>query len=251
MMRILIFLTIFTLTSCTYLYKNDNDYPYNYQDTFTSQDYLNHLEGIANLFIENNKVKKPNQRSRRYLNKIAKELYLNNQGLFQKDDFGINFYIVEDSRNFYFSLPKNNVFMSRGLLRNYMNSENIFVAVLLGELIRSKIGIYEKKKLIPLNSYTIDDMIRINNLNLNAKRDLNNLVYEVLIKSGYDPEARLLWLQTLNRQSISFSVQGVHSHELSKEEFLLKNYMVNSGEDENLIFEKNSSRQFYYFKESI
>ncbi|EPZ50527.1 hypothetical protein M902_1572 [Bacteriovorax sp. BAL6_X] len=251
MMRILIFLTIFTLTSCTYFYKNDNDYPYNYQDTFTSQDYLNHLEGIANLFIANNRVKKANQRSRRYLNKIAKELYLNNQGLFQKDDFGINFYIVEDNRNFYFSLPKNNVFMSRGLLRNYMNSENIFVAVLLGELIRSKIGIYERKRLIPLNSYTIDDMIRINSLDLNAKRDLNNLVYEVLIKSGYDPEARLLWLQTLNRQSISFSVQGVHSHELSKEEFLLKNYMVNSGEDKNLIFEKNSSRQFYYFKESI
>ncbi|MFG1500325.1 hypothetical protein ABMA70_08965 [Halobacteriovorax sp. XZX-3] len=250
-MKILILLTLFSFTSCTYLYKKDNDYPYNYQDTFTSQDYLTHLEGIAELFIKNNKVRKPNRRSLRYLNTIAKELYLNNQGLFQKDDFGINFYIVDDNRNFYFSLPKNNVFMSRGLLKNYMNSENIFVAVLLGELIRSKIGIYEKKKLIPLNSYTIDDMIRINNLDLNAKRDLNNLVYEVLIKSGYDPEARLLWLQTLNRQSISFSVQGVHSHELSKEEFLLKNYMVNSGEDENLIFEKNSSRLFYYFKESI
>ncbi len=239
------------MSSCTYLYKKDATYPYGHQDKFSSEDYLNHLEGIADLFIKNNKVRKLNSRSQQYLNKMARELYLNNQGLFQKDDVGINFYIVDDKRNFYFSLPKQNVFMSKGLLKNFMNSENIFAAVLLGELIRSKIGIYKKNKLIPLNSYTIEDMIRINRLELSAKRELNNLVYDVLKKSGYDPEARLLWLQTLNRQSISFSVQDVHSHELSKEEFLLKNYMVRSAKDENAIFEKNSSRQFYYFKESI
>lgn len=250
-MKIIILLTLFTLTSCSYFYKSDKDYPYNYHDTFSSSDYLSHLEGLAELYIKNNKVRKLNYRSRRYLKKLSRELYFNNQALFQKDDVGINFYVVDDERNFYFSLPKDNVFMSKGLLKKYMNSESIFVSVLLGELLRSKIGIYKKNKLIPLNSYTVEDMIRINKLDINSNRDLNNLVFDVLKKSGYDPEARLLWLQTLNRQSISFSVQDIHPHELSKEEFLLKNYMVSSGKDENLIYEKNSSRQFYYFKESI
>ncbi|AYF45974.1 hypothetical protein BALOs_2992 [Halobacteriovorax sp. BALOs_7] len=250
-MKLYIFISILFLTSCTYLYKDDKGYPYNYEVDFTSKDYLVHLEGVAELFIKNNKVKRPSRRSNRYLQKIARELYLNNQSLFVKDDFGINFYIVEDNRNFYFSLPRNNVFMSRGVLRRFMNSESIFVSVLIGELLRSKIGIYEKNKIIPLNSYTVKDMIRLNRLDLNAKRDLNNLVYDVLKKSGYDPEARLLWLQTLNRQSLSFSTQEVYSRDLSKEEFLLKNYMVQSTKDENLIFEKNSSKQFYKFKESI
>lgn len=250
-MKLLILIPIFIITSCSYLYKADNGYPYNYQNNFTAKDYLNHLSGIADLYIKNNKVKKTSKRSQRYLKRLTRELYLNNQSLFVKDDYEVNFYIVEDSRNFYFSLPGNYVFMSRGVLKNFMNSESIFVSVFFGELLKSKIGIYEKNKIIPLNSNTVEDMIRLNKLDLNAKKDLNNLVYDVMKKSGYDPEARLLWIQRLNRHSLSFTTQDVHSRVLSKEEFLLKSYMVQSSKEEDFIFEKNSSSDFYYFRESI
>ncbi|OIQ18283.1 MAG: hypothetical protein BM556_08460 [Bacteriovorax sp. MedPE-SWde] len=251
-MKLIIITLAIALSSCSILQNNEERYPTGIEKEYTSQDYMKHLYRISSLYLENNKkvVKKASKRSQAYFSKIQKRIVLNNENILTGKEKP-EIYIVNDLRPFYFSVPNGRYFFSRGLIKKYIKNEDLFISIFTTELLRSELGIFAKKVFVPFKNVTLKRMLALSRLDLKTKARLNNLTFEVMKRSGFDPEAKLLWLQMENRNSIEFSLQYESPSLISKEEYYIKNYMVKQDSSEDISYEKNSSRDFYLFRKSV
>lgn len=251
MEKLVILLTLI-LCSCSFYSKKENIYPFGFQRDYKSSDYMSHLKRISDLYISNsnNKIHKVSKSSEKYFNKLQKRIILNNENIFI-GKYEPEVFIVMNKMPFYFSVPGNRIFFSSALIKKYVKNEDLFISIFTTELLRSDLSIYRKELVIPFENVNLDRMLKISKLDLRNKVKLNNLTYEVMKRSGFDPEAKLLWLQMENRNSIDFSLQYDNHNLISKEEFHIKNYIVKQDKVERITYEKNSSREFYNFRSYV
>lgn len=226
-------------------------YPVNELRTVSSQEYMNHLERLSEIYLRENKKQYVNvKRYNKYFKRVKQRIYINNENVLLQTE-KINVYIIRDNAPFYFSMPGMNIFLSKGLIVKYMKNEDMFISLLSREILKSNLGIYKKAKVVPFDKISIQDLVKLSRLDLKTTRKLNNLNYSILKRSGYDPESMLFWLQMQNRNSIDFSKQYESPNEISKEEFYLKNFLVTQQKADDIAFEKNSSPEFYRFRKYV
>ena len=249
MYKILSFIFIF-ISSCALNEKPS--FPYNELRSFEVEDYENHYGAIAQNFIGNNRkyILPSSASSRRYLKRIAEKVFTNNESIFKDQSKKLAFYWLRDKRPIVFSLPGGHIFMSDGLLRNYVRSEDVFISIVTYEILKSHLTIYKKQIMIPFKDIDLKAALKLSDIDLVTRNKMNILTYEVLKRSGYDPEARLLWIQLLNKNSIDFSLLYDNPSILPKEEYLFKNY-VSTKRESGLEFERSASRQFYNFRKRL
>ncbi|EQC43331.1 hypothetical protein [Bacteriovorax sp. Seq25_V] len=250
--KILLFLLVITLSSCALLKGKDETYATNYKREMGSEDYAKHLEAITKKFVDKNKkkIRKISSANDPYIKYLVDRISQNNEIVISKNK-KVDLYIVEDRRPFYFSMPEGNIFISSQMFIKYFKSEDIFISAFTSEFAKSTLWIYQKQILIPREDYKIESMIKFARLPFIEKVKLNNLSYEMMKRSGYDPAAQLLWLQTQNRNTIDFSFMYEVPSEMAREEFYLKNYIVSKGDESSITYERNSSRMFYNLKQKI
>ncbi len=226
-------------------------YPYNQLRSLEVEDYESHYSSIAANFVRNNKryILPSSRSSKRYLKRIAAKVFTNNEGIL-KADSELKFYWLKDKRPIVFSLPGGYIFMSDGLLRNYVRNEDVFISIVTYEILKSHLTIYKKQIMIPFKDVDLKTVLKLSDIDLITRNKMNILTYEVLKRSGYDPEARLLWIQLLNKNSIDFSLLYDNPSILPKEEYLFKNY-VSTKREGGLEFERSASRQFYNFRKRL
>jgi len=224
----------------------------NYKRDMTSHDYAKHLEAITLKFVEQNKrnIRRISSTTDEYIKYLIERISQNNEIVLSKRE-RVDLYIVKDRRPFYFSMPDGNIFISSQMFIKYFKSEDIFISAFTSELAKSTLWIYQKQVLIPREDYRIENMIKFAKLPFAEKVKLNNLSYEIMKRSGYDPAAQLLWLQTQNRNTVDFSFMYEVPSEMAREEYYLKNYIVNKGDESTITYERNSSKLFYKLKQKI
>lgn len=246
-----LFLLLTFLMSCSRFNYLKKEFPFNYRNNAEVEDYREHLSHIAKSYISSNKSKliKVSNSSKKYLFDLVNRIKNNNEIIFQ-DKAEIKLYLVKDSRPFIFSLPNGYYFISRGLVNNYIRSEDIFISMFVYELIRNELTIYKKISEIPYEKSTLSRVLQVTNLELETRNELNILTYKVLKRAGFDPEARLLWIQMVNKNSIDFSIMYESPNVIPKEEYLFKNYISNNKSD-NFEYERNSTRSFYSFRQRL
>src|SRR5690606_22995973 len=74
--------------------------------------------------------------TKKYLNAIYNAVVTNNELVFEQEK-EVQFFVVKQDSPFHFSLPNGHIFLSTGLLRKYITSEDLLVAVLSFEIFRS------------------------------------------------------------------------------------------------------------------
>lgn len=205
---------------------------------------------LSDTFVttKENHVKEFDEKASRYLISIYYRLIKNNELLL---DGGVRprFYLVEANVPIIFSMPTGNFFMSRGLLEKYLKSEDLFVAALSYEIIKSVRGIYEKKTIVPLGYIKLDRILSLSRVKLAIKTKINEWTYLMMLRSGYDPSTYLNWIQVQNKNVLDFSLQLGDTSTINKEEFAFKNLMVKNGINtaEKNKEDGNSSKDFYEF----
>lgn len=251
-MKLILLLAPLLLVGCSLYSSEKNMYPFGHEKKMVRDDYERHLIRLSDLYIQQagKKIVKLKNRNQKYFNKLQKRLTENNENIL-KEGNEANVYIVKDNRPFYFSTPGHRIFFSSGLIKKYVKNEDLFASIFTTEYLRSNLSIFKKIVLIPHDNVTLNKMLKVTSLDLKTKVDLNNLTYEVMKRSGFDPEAKLLWLQMENRNSIDFSLQYENSSMISTEEFYIKNYIVKQEKIDTITFEKNSSREFYQFRRFV
>jgi hypothetical protein len=247
MMKFLILIiSIASLFGCAH--NETYRYDYSLLGNPIERDYVDHLSSNGDAFLKNNDVVeiKLNKDSIKFLITIYDRLVLNNEALFSTQARP-SFHFIKNKTPFLFSLPNSQFFFSSGLIEKYLKSEEIFVAALASEVIRSQRLIYEKKMIIPTGSLSVEKMVGLCRLKSEIKVNVNEWAYTILKRSGFDASAYLNWIQVQNRNTLDFSFMLGDVVGISKEEHLFKNYLSRQGiaSVEKKINEANSSKEFY------
>lgn len=218
------------------------------------QDYTDHLADLGRAFLATQDVEaiKLSPRSQKYLEEVYYRIVRNNELLLDQNMAPV-FHVIKDRSIFYFSLPNAQIFLSQGLVDKYFRSEELFVACLTHEIIRSHRKIYEKKSSVPVGFVRLEKMLFLTRVSTEVKTELNKLSFFAMRRAGYDANAYLNWLQTQNKNTLDFMLQLGESRSISREELAFKNFLISeeAGFSETLDGDLNSSPGFYSFLNEI
>ncbi len=220
------------------------------ESNLQNQDFIDHLAYLSTELIANPdiKIRKITGKHERYLSEIYSRLVLNNE-LLLDSKLRPRFYLINHPTPLIFSLPKAQFFISNALVNKYIKSEEILVAALSFQIIKSHRNMYEKKAVIPTGTITLERLMSLGRIQLGDKNEIHKWAFLAMRRAGYDESAYLNWLQTLNKGSIDFSLMVGDPSILTREEFAFKSFMIKQKikETPDRIRDYNSSSEFYQF----
>jgi hypothetical protein len=213
-----------------------------------SRDYSDYLAFQKGPFLSTPGVKVYNQDAMtvRYLTTLLQEIIFKNETFF-KNIKSAKVTILDYESPLHFSLPRGEIFLSKGLISRYLKHESILVSILAYELVRSENLLYPKQLIIPVGYVTLERILSLNRLSLDEKMEVHKWAHHVTIRSGYDGEYYLSWLQTQNRNTADFLLQVGDANLITREESLFKAFLIKNATEEKVNGKKNSSKSFYTF----
>ncbi len=214
----------------------------------SKQDFEDHLASLKAPFLagHSTKVFKLDDGTRTYVESLMTDIIANNEIFFQKLKSG-NITILDTESPMHFSLPKGEIFLSRGLITKYIKNESMLVCILSYELVRSDRLLYPKQTVIPVGYVTLERMISLSRLTLDEKMEVHKWAHHLTVRSGFDGEYYLSWLQSQNRNTADFILQVGDANQITREESLFKAFLIKSTNEEQVMPRKESSKKFYSF----
>lgn len=240
-------LILLLLTSCASFRKPV--YDFSEVGVMTNQDYIDHLAALGDsylTFIQDRKINL-SESSKKYLLDIHDRIIKNNEIFLPKRETPY-FYLIHHSTPFIFSLPRSQYFISSGLVKKFLKNEQMFVAALTREIVRSQRNLYEKNIVLMTGNVSTEKMFQLLRLNQQVKSSLNEWSFVVLRRTGFDASALLAWIQLQNKNPLDFALYSGDRASVSREEYAFKNYLVKEKKvSTELAFadERNSSKPFY------
>ncbi len=217
----------------------------------TMQDYSDHLASLRVAFLSTPGVKVlTNEYARRYLTDLVGEIIAKNE-IFFRTLRTAKVTIIDTEAPLHFSLPKGELFLSRGLIQKYLKHESMLVGILAYELVRAENLLYPKLLIIPVGYIPLERILGLSRLTLEEKVETHKWAHYLTVRSGYDGEYYLSWLQTQNRNTADFILQVGDVNLINREESLFKAFLIKNSTDNEVVGKKNSSKQFYTFINSI
>jgi hypothetical protein len=222
-----------------------------YQE-MAAEDFADHLVSLKASFLSTPGVKvhqlKPS--SEKYVEGLAEEIISKNE-IFFKNLKKTNVTIIESNAPLHFSLPRGEIFLSVGLISKYLKHESMLVSILAYELVRSENLLYPKQTVPPIGFLPLERIISLNRLGLDEKMEIHKWAHYLTVRSGYDGEYYLSWLQTQNRNTADFIMQVGDANLINREESLFKAFLIKNTTEDEVPGKKNSSKIFYSFINSI
>jgi hypothetical protein len=213
----------------------------------SSEDYADQLASLKTAFLSTPGLKIiQKDQNEKYLNEILSEIILKNE-IFFKNLKKANVTIIKNEAPIHFSLPRGEIFLSTGLITKYIKHESVLVCILAYELVRSENVLYPKQAIVPVGYINLERILLLSRLNVEEKIEIHKWAYYLTIRSGFDGEYYLSWLQTQNRNTADFLLQVGDINLINQEESLFKSFLIKSSADDETPIKKNSSKNFYSF----
>lgn len=256
LLRAFFLCAVLIASSCSLLKKDDRNIIVSNDDIpkMLNKDYRDHLASLSVALIDNPKVDvvRIDGKIKQYLNDVFNRVVSNNELLLKKDEtYEPQFYIIKHSMPFIFSLPKNQFFISKGLIQKYFKNESLLISALVFEIIKSKREIYYKSKIIPTGVMDIQRMISLVRIGLEDKMKIYKWTYFALRRAEYDAAALLNWIQIQNKNTLDFNWMIGDARVVTREEYEFKSFLAGRGVSNAEIPTENSTKEFYYLKDRI
>ena len=246
----------FILTSCSYFQKTEKE------ESFlrSKENSRKWQEGIAQLhFLGKELIRSPKQKiskiegkAEEYLLKNFNQMKKGLPSFFTEKSSVPTFYIIKGEAPLLFSLKGGFFFFSSGVLKKYLNNEELFLAAYAAEIIREHHGIYLNKKIVPVGEIELERLLAMLRLPENERVKIWKWAYFVLKRAEKDGTAVLNWIQLQNKNSLEFIHMLGGKYNLSKEEFLFKNFLSKQkGFSFDQVVKEKDSREFYSFLKAV
>jgi hypothetical protein len=218
----------------------------------SSTDYADHLASLKYSFLITPGIKtiKVSSNGLDYIQGLSRQIILMNE-IFFKNLKTAKVTILDTDSPLHFSLPKGEIFLSKGLISKYIKHESMLVSILAYELVRSENLLYPKLTMVPVGYLPLERMLMLSRLTLEEKMEIHKWAHDLTVRSGFDGEYYLSWLQTQNRNTADFILQVGDANLINREESLFKAFLIKNTDDGDLPSKKNSSKNFYTFINSI
>ena len=185
-----------------------------------------------------------------YLSTLTSEIIAKNE-IFFKNLKEASVTILDIDAPLHFSLPKGELFITQGLIAKYLKHESMLVSILAYELVRSENLLYPKHTFIPVGYVSLERILSLGRLGLEEKVEIHKWAYYLTVRSGYDGEYYLSWLQTQNRNTADFIMQAGDANIINREESLFKAFLIKNSTQDEVPGKTISSKTFYTFINSI
>jgi hypothetical protein len=217
-----------------------------------TSDYADHLNSLKKAFLltPGTKTDNLNPAARKYIQTLCEQIISNNE-IFFKNLKSANVTVLDSEAPLHFSLPKGEIFLSNGLIAKYIKHESMLVSILAYELVRSENLIYPKLTIVPIGYVPLERILVLSRLSLEEKMEVHKWAHYITVRSGFDGEYYLSWLQTQNRNTADFILQVGDANLINREESLFKAFLIKNSTDDEVPGKKNSSKTFYSFINSI
>lgn len=224
----------------------DNSYT-----SMSVKDYSDYLFSLKKSFLNTPGIKAKGVQgpSKIYMQTLLQEILINNE-IFFKHLKSAEVTIIESEFPLHFSLSKGEIFLSTGLISKYIKHESMLVSVLAYELVRSEKLVYPKGTFLPTGTLSLEKMLYLGKIDIEEKMEVHKWAHHVTVRSGYDGEYYLSWLQTQNRNTADFFIQVGDVNQINREESMFKAFLIKSTDD-SVITKPNSSKNFYTFLNRI
>ncbi len=155
----------------------------------SQEDYSDHLALLRDPFLATPGVNKSrlDKVTEDYFRELLSEIITRNE-IFFRELKSARITILNAEAPLHFSLPRGEIFISRGLLAKYIKHESMLVSILAYELVRSEKLLYPKQTLVPVGYVTMDRMIKLSRLSLEEKMEVHKWAHHLTLRSGYDGE---------------------------------------------------------------
>jgi hypothetical protein len=250
------FILLVFITSCSTFRipvgKKTKEFPRSGYQEMTSTDFADHLASLKQPFLSTPGVKvlPISSAAKKYVQNLAEEIISKNE-IFFKNLKTANITVIDSEAPMHFSLPKGDIFLSKGLIAKYLKHESMLVSILAYELVRSENLLYPKQVIIPLGYVGMEKMIALGRLTLEEKMEVHKWAHYLTVRTGFDGEYYLSWLQTQNRNTADFIMQVGDANQINREESLFKAFLIKNSSEDEVPGKKNSSKIFYTFINSI
>jgi hypothetical protein len=245
------FLVLLLISACSTITiptrgKRKGSVPFKMYREVSTKDFADHLASLKRPLITSPGVKviELNDVAEKYLRELAVEIISRNE-IFFRDLTKAQVTIIDTAAPLHFSLPRGEIFLSRGLVSKYIKHESMLVSILAYELVRSEKLLYPREIIIPVGFVSIERMLSLSRLSLDEKMEVHKWAYHLTIRSGYDGEYYLSWLQIQNRNTADFLLQVGDPNLMTREESLFKAFLIKNSASEVQRNRKNSSKNFY------
>ncbi|MFZ4712841.1 MAG: hypothetical protein ACOYL6_03965 [Bacteriovoracaceae bacterium] len=246
------------LSSCSYIQqvafkKDPREKPdlskYEYM---SNRDYLEHLDYLGDIYIKSPDVNtfQLSKEAQNYTLSVLEQILVSNETIFKKK-FVPKISVVQSLTPFHFSTPNGHIYLSTGLLKKYINNENLLAVVLAIELLRSDKNVYIKNSIIPVGYISTERFLALVRMPFEEKLEMNKWTYYVLRRAGYDSENVLNLIQIKNKNTLDFSLQLGDTKMIAREESLFKAFIVKKYVDSIEKKKTNSSKGFYLLSRDL
>jgi hypothetical protein len=223
------------------------------QKSLLEQDYIDQINNQGEVFLEENrrKIIRLSNRTKNYFSNLVLKIRNSNEKYFEGGVENYSLHIIRDKTPYYFALPNGKIIFSSGVVKKYIDNEALF-AVLVSKLVYiSSKKIYIKKISIPRGAISTIEMMKIVDLPLNVRGEVNKWTFHIMTRAGLDGLAVLNWIQIQNKNILDFSMMYKDLNLISREEYEFKNFMALNNDRTFLEKSTNSSRSFYAFKKEL
>lgn len=215
-------------------------------------DYADHLNSLKQAFLvtPGTKTYTLSPSARKYIQNLGEQIISNNE-IFFKNLKSANVTVLDSEAPLHFSLPKGEIFLSSGLIAKYIKHESMLVCIIAYELVRSEKLLYPKLTIVPVGYVPLERILVLGRLSLEEKMEVHKWAHYITVRSGFDGEYYLSWLQTQNRNTADFILQVGDANLINREESLFKAFLIKKSNEDEVPGKKNSSKIFYSFINSI
>lgn len=222
-------------------------------ETFSNSDYIAQINYQGNLFLKQNKNKivRLKRSEKEYYEGLIEKIISDNLKYLEGTEINYELILLSTKTPFYFVLPNGKMFVSLGLIKKYLDNENLLTVVLAKMIFISKNSVYVKRVSVPRGFISLIEMMKIVDLPLEIRSEVNKWTYHMLYRSGFDGSAVLNWIQIQNKNILDFSMMHKDLNLISKEEYNFKNFIIKNENRKTIKLEKNSSAEFYRFKKGL
>lgn len=219
----------------------------------TDDDYIDQINYQGNIFVEERgrKALKLSYRSRNYIKKLVNKIKSSNEKHLEKTEIDYQISIIRDKTPFYFVLPNGRMVLSSGIIKRYIDNEALLGVILTRMVFIASNGVYLKNVTVPRGVLSTLEMMKIVDLPLKVKAEINKWTYQMMNRAGFDGFAVLNWIQIQNKNILDFSMMYKDLNLISREEFEFKNYLATGGKFDQVEKTKNSSSDFYKLKKEL
>jgi hypothetical protein len=249
---VLCFIICFILNSCSSFiipikHNKKNSLTSGYK-LMSEKDFEDHYSELKKAFLNNPEIKTIHLESAtiNYVQSLMEDILISNEIIFKKLK-SAKLTILNTETPLHFSLPKGEIFLSKGLITKYLKNESMLACVLTFELVKSEKLLYPKQTVIPIGYIPLEKLLLLNRLNLEEQMEVHKWAHHIIVRIGFDGEYYLSWLQAQNRNTADFILQVGDPNQITREESLFKAFLIKTTQEEKVVSRKNSPKSFYTF----